>query len=136
MAGDDGNRPIERLWLTGMDRLGDCLRELLISNPSLKKVLLSRLQMRPEEWHQLGEVIRDNATATTRDVSFSLDQDDRDDWKSIEALACAASSDVKEQTVELDLSTSSDHELMLSLNLLGRKLLFLIDDGISVQARP
>ncbi|BFI10948.1 hypothetical protein MPTK1_3g19125 [Marchantia polymorpha subsp. ruderalis] len=122
LAGDDGNRSIVRLELWDMDRLGGCLRELLTSNPSLKEVSLSSLRMRPEEWQQLGEVIRGNARATTVDVWFSLRQNDRDGWKSIEALACAASSDVKEPTVELRLKTLNDHELMLSLNLLGRVL--------------
>ncbi|BFI19579.1 hypothetical protein MPTK1_7g04715 [Marchantia polymorpha subsp. ruderalis] len=120
LARDDGNRSIERLWLANMDGLGGCLRKLLTSNPSLKEVTLDNLRMSPEEWHQLGEVIRDNAIATTITVKFSLDPDDGND--SIEALASAASSDLKDPIVELDLMTASEHQLMLSMNLLGRVL--------------
>ncbi|BBN06182.1 hypothetical protein MPTK1_3g19100 [Marchantia polymorpha subsp. ruderalis] len=122
LAGDDGNRSIERLSLGNMDGLGGCLRELLTSNPSLKEVELYRLQMSPEEWHQLGEFIRDKVRATTTTVRCYLDQNDRDDWKSIETFACAASSDVKDPSVELVLEPLSDQEFMLSLNLLGRVL--------------
>ncbi|OAE22913.1 hypothetical protein AXG93_3109s1000 [Marchantia polymorpha subsp. ruderalis] len=48
LAGHDRNRSIERLRLLRVDsdRLGDCLRELLISNPSLKEVELRFLQNR------------------------------------------------------------------------------------------
>ncbi|OAE28050.1 hypothetical protein AXG93_488s1120 [Marchantia polymorpha subsp. ruderalis] len=122
LAGDDGNRSINRLWLKRMDRLGGCLRELLTSNPSLKEVTLDNLRMSPEEWRQLGEFIRGRATATTICVNCSLDENDTIDWKSIEALASAASSDVKDPTVKLRLSISWDHQLMLSMNLLGRVL--------------
>ncbi|BBM97336.1 hypothetical protein MPTK1_1g04940 [Marchantia polymorpha subsp. ruderalis] len=134
LAGDDRNHSIERLLLgmdtLGMERLGDCIRELLTSNPSLKevrmselrisnplkKMRLSDLRMRPEKWHQLGEVIRDNAI---KKVSLSFRASI--DWKSIEALAQAASSDVKDPKMELQLVVSDDHdEWMLSLNLLGR----------------
>ncbi|OAE26828.1 hypothetical protein AXG93_215s1260 [Marchantia polymorpha subsp. ruderalis] len=121
LAGHDRNRSIERLRLWGVDsdRLGDCLRELLISNPSLKEVELRFLRMYPGQWHQLGEVIRDNAVATTILVRFDFKDDD---WKSLEALARSASSDVKDPTVELELQTSSEDEVMLSLTLLGRVL--------------
>ncbi|BFI43149.1 hypothetical protein MPTK2_8g15560 [Marchantia polymorpha subsp. ruderalis] len=122
LAGDDGNRSIERLLLENMDRLGDCIRELLISNRSLKEVRLNSLRMLPEEWHQLGEAIRDHARAANIIIEFYLDENVEDNWKSIEALACAASSDVKDPTVDLVLTTPSDHEVMLSLNLLGRVL--------------
>ncbi|OAE21348.1 hypothetical protein AXG93_3158s1090 [Marchantia polymorpha subsp. ruderalis] len=127
LAGDDGNRSIERLHLRhmwgldrlGMDRLGDCLREILTSNPSLKEVRLENLKMRHEKWHQLGEVIPDNAIEIVR-VSLPTFEID---WKSIEALARAASSDVKDPKVELQLIISDNHdEWMLSLNLLGRVL--------------
>ncbi|BFI13037.1 hypothetical protein MPTK1_4g13705 [Marchantia polymorpha subsp. ruderalis] len=117
LAGDDRNRSIERLRLRKMMGLGDCLRELLISNPSLKEVDLDPTWMRPEELHQLGEAIRDNAIATTILVRFRGEE-----WKSIEALACSASSDVNDPTVELELVTGSEDEVMLSLNLLGRVL--------------
>ncbi|BFI22816.1 hypothetical protein MPTK1_8g16161 [Marchantia polymorpha subsp. ruderalis] len=119
LAGDDGNRSIERLYLENMDGLGDCLRQVLSSNPSLKKVILGHLRMSPEEWQQLGEGIRDNAPATNIYIGF--DEED-DDWKSIEALAGAASSDVKDPIVELTLFPDSDHNWLLSLNLLGRVL--------------
>ncbi|BFI43109.1 hypothetical protein MPTK2_8g15075 [Marchantia polymorpha subsp. ruderalis] len=118
LAGDDRNRSIERLRLFRIDGLGDCLREILISNPSLKKVELDSLHMSPEEWHQLGEVIRDNAIATAIYVSFHGD----DDWKSMEALAHSASSDVNDPTLELKIYTEREDDLMLSLNLLGRVL--------------
>ncbi|BFI21579.1 hypothetical protein MPTK1_8g04245 [Marchantia polymorpha subsp. ruderalis] len=120
LAGEDRNQSVERLRLWHMDRLGDCLRELLSSNPSLKELELYRLYMSPEEWHQLGKVIRDNVVATSILVKFDFDI--TDDWESIEALAGSASSDVKEPTLELELETSSDHEVISSLNLLGRVL--------------
>ncbi|BFI43211.1 hypothetical protein MPTK2_8g16140 [Marchantia polymorpha subsp. ruderalis] len=120
LAGDDGNRSIERLILVRMDGLGDCLRQLLTSNPSLKEVNLWDLRMSPEEWQQLGESIRDNATATNINVQSFRGEDEEDVWKSIEALAGAASSDVKDPIVELSLFPDSDY--LLSLNLLGRVL--------------
>ncbi|BFI43213.1 hypothetical protein MPTK2_8g16167 [Marchantia polymorpha subsp. ruderalis] len=119
LAGDDGNRSIERLHLYKMDGLGDCLRQVLSSNPSLKEVILGHLRMSPEEWQQLGEGIRDNATATNIYIGF---HEEDDDWKSIEALAGAASSDVKDPIVVLSLFPDSDHNWLLSLNLLGRVL--------------
>ncbi|OAE25211.1 hypothetical protein AXG93_855s1100 [Marchantia polymorpha subsp. ruderalis] len=122
LAGDDGNRSIECLYLSNMDGLGDCLRQVLTSNPSLKEVVLEYLRMRPEEWQQLGEGIRDNAMATNIRVRFDLDKNVEDRWNSIEALACAASSDVKDPRVELDLTLYSNHDSVLSLNLLGRVL--------------
>ncbi|OAE27309.1 hypothetical protein AXG93_2817s1140 [Marchantia polymorpha subsp. ruderalis] len=117
LAGDDGNRSIECLrlrsacmphsdfvsWTRG---LGDCLGKLLTCKPFWKEMELHFLEMSPEEWHQLGEVIRDNATATTILVAFNLV--DGDQWKSIEALAFSAMSDVKDPTVELHLYTFSD----------------------------
>ncbi|BFI43058.1 hypothetical protein MPTK2_8g14550 [Marchantia polymorpha subsp. ruderalis] len=118
-VGDNRNRSIERLRLSSIKGVGDCLREILISNRSLKKVELSELQMSPEEWHQLGEVIRDNAIATTILVWFRLGNDD---WKSIEALARSASSEVNDPTLELVLHQGVKDDLMLSLNLLGRVL--------------
>ncbi|BFI22813.1 hypothetical protein MPTK1_8g16140 [Marchantia polymorpha subsp. ruderalis] len=120
LAGDDGNRSIERLHLYKMDGLGDCLRQVLSSNPSLKEVSLGLVRMSPEEWQQLGEDIRDNAPATNINVAFWRNEED--DWKSIEALAGAASSDVKDPIVKLSLSPDSDHNWLLSLNLLGRVL--------------
>ncbi|OAE31844.1 hypothetical protein AXG93_685s1120 [Marchantia polymorpha subsp. ruderalis] len=129
LAGDDGNRSIESLSLSlslngidPLDGLGDCLRQLLTSNPSLKEVGLKCLRMRPEEWQQLGEVIRDNAIATHIHPEFRWEEDEEDEWKSIEALACAASSDVKDPIVYLDLTLPSYHDYVLSLNLLGRVL--------------
>ncbi|BFI22655.1 hypothetical protein MPTK1_8g14526 [Marchantia polymorpha subsp. ruderalis] len=125
LAGDDRNRSIERLRLWYMVGLGDCLREILISNPSLKKVELHSLHMSPEEWHQLGELIRDNAIATTILARFDLGNDD---WKSIEALARSASSEVNDPTLELVLDHirrvkyDLKYDLMLSFNLLGRVL--------------
>ncbi|BFI39616.1 hypothetical protein MPTK2_7g01535 [Marchantia polymorpha subsp. ruderalis] len=118
LAGDDGNRSIERLQLWYMDRIGDCVGELLTSNRLLKEVRLNDLEMSPEEWHQLGEVIRHHAIAIVG-ISLSINGDD---WKSVEALACAASSDDKDPKVELELSIWRGHTLMLSLNLLGRVL--------------
>ncbi|BFI43104.1 hypothetical protein MPTK2_8g15060 [Marchantia polymorpha subsp. ruderalis] len=121
LAGDDRNRSIERLHLDSIKGLGDCLRKILISNPSLKKVDLDGVSMSPEEWHQLGEVIRDNAIATTILVRF---RSGNNDWKSIEALALSASSDVNDPILELVIDTRREREddLMLSLNLLGRVL--------------
>ncbi|OAE34734.1 hypothetical protein AXG93_3886s1000 [Marchantia polymorpha subsp. ruderalis] len=125
LAGDHGNRSIKRLELNnmfgldtlGMDRLGDCIRDLLTSNPSLKKVSLGNFQMSPEKWHQLGEVISDNALEIFTVASEEVD------WKSIEALVWAASSAVKDPKVRLALKISDDRdEWMLSLNLLGRVL--------------
>ncbi|BFI31332.1 hypothetical protein MPTK2_3g20675 [Marchantia polymorpha subsp. ruderalis] len=121
LARDDGNRSIERLWLQRMDGLGGCLREVLTSNPSLKEVRLNNLRMSSEEWRQLGEFIRDNAIATNTQVSFD-GKYVGDNWESIETLARAASSNVKDPTVELVLCFLGDDELMLSLNLLGRVL--------------
>lgn len=120
LAGDDGNRSIECLHLEHMDGLVDCLREIFTSNPSLRIVNLSYLRMRPEEWHRLGELIRDNARATRVRLDFDFDHDD--DWNSIEALECAARSDVEDPTLELALEPPNEHELMLSFNLLGRVL--------------
>lgn len=119
LAGDDRNRSIERLRLTGIVGLGDCLRELLISNPSLKEVELHPLLMEPEQAHQLGEAIRDNAIATTIRVVFYFRNND---YKSIEALALSASSEVNDPTLEVTLHVDSEDEVMLSLNLLGRVL--------------
>ncbi|BFI43061.1 hypothetical protein MPTK2_8g14605 [Marchantia polymorpha subsp. ruderalis] len=127
LAGDDRNRSIERLDLSRMDGLGDCLRELLISNPSFKEVKLYKVKMSPEEWHQLGEVIRDNAIAIT--IHFLCRS--YDDVKSIEALARSASSDVNDATLKLDIYIwekeedkvkGKEDKLKLSLNLLGRVL--------------
>ncbi|BFI09681.1 hypothetical protein MPTK1_3g07095 [Marchantia polymorpha subsp. ruderalis] len=123
LAGDDGNRSVERLRLTHWRGLGDCIGKLLTCNPSLKEMELNVLEMSPEEWHQLGEVIRDNAIATTILAKFNFCGGDQ--WKSIEALASSASSDVKDPIVELDLllpSGNFDFYLMLSLALLGRVL--------------
>ncbi|OAE30615.1 hypothetical protein AXG93_1037s1010 [Marchantia polymorpha subsp. ruderalis] len=123
LARDNGNLSIERLHLRGvdMDGRGDCLRQLLTSY--LKELRLYWLQMRPEDWQQLGEVIRDKAIATTIYVEFPLGYDDNYEWKSIEALACATTSDVKDPTVELDLKIWSGLDgYELSLNLLGRVL--------------
>ncbi|OAE27236.1 hypothetical protein AXG93_473s1070 [Marchantia polymorpha subsp. ruderalis] len=121
LAGDDSNRSIERLRLKRMNRLGDCLRELLTSNPSLMEVRLDDLRMSLEEWHQLGEVIRDNSRVTEIEIKVKCGYKQWN-WESIEALACAASSDVKDPTVELQLMTSNDHEVKLVLSLLGRVL--------------
>ncbi|BBN17160.1 hypothetical protein MPTK1_7g12460 [Marchantia polymorpha subsp. ruderalis] len=126
-AGDDRNRSIERLVLGRWERLGDRSCELLTSNPSLKEVTLSYLKMRPEEWHQVGEVIRDKAGATNITVQFGLQQDVREEWESIEALAFAASSDVQDPRLALQMVHHSDqgsceHGFMLSMNLLGRVL--------------
>ncbi|BFI23038.1 hypothetical protein MPTK1_8g18425 [Marchantia polymorpha subsp. ruderalis] len=139
LAGDDRNQSIERLRLWGMYTLGDCLRELLISTRSLKEVELHSLWMSREEWHQLGEVIRDNAIATTilvyfdlprdididglpRSASFDVKYPTADALKSIDALARSASSDVKDPIVELVLRTSYDHEVMFAVKLIGRVL--------------
>ncbi|BFI12962.1 hypothetical protein MPTK1_4g13145 [Marchantia polymorpha subsp. ruderalis] len=120
LAGDDRNRSIERLRLKVMDGLGDWLRELLISNPSLKEVELHRLVMEPEQAHQLGEAIRDNAIATTILVRFESRFDEY--WESVEALARSASSEVNDPTLEITVHVRSEDEVMLSLNLLGRVL--------------
>ncbi|BBN13442.1 hypothetical protein MPTK1_6g03510 [Marchantia polymorpha subsp. ruderalis] len=127
LAGDDGNRSIEGLWLWDMDGLGGCLRELLTSNTSLKEVTLRNLRMSPEDWRQLGVVILDNAIATHTKVHFSDDvvrggYNISDNWESIEALACAASSENKDPTLEFLLHSSTEDGFMLSLNLLGRVL--------------
>ncbi|OAE27340.1 hypothetical protein AXG93_441s1000 [Marchantia polymorpha subsp. ruderalis] len=121
LAGDDGNRSIEILRLDYMDILGDCLRQLLTSDASLKAVNLCSIRMSYEEWHQLGEFIRDNAIAKRIFVSFELEHNARDNWRSIEALACAASSHVKEP-MSFWLVAHSDHDFLLSLNLLVRVL--------------
>ncbi|BBN08680.1 hypothetical protein MPTK1_4g13520 [Marchantia polymorpha subsp. ruderalis] len=120
LAGDDRNRSIERLRLLYVEGLGDWLRELLISNPSLKEVELQRLVMEPEQAHQLGEAIRDNAIATTILVSFGSKFDEY--WESVEALARSASSEVNDPTLEIIVHVRSEGEVMLSLNLLGRVL--------------
>ncbi|OAE32615.1 hypothetical protein AXG93_3228s1320 [Marchantia polymorpha subsp. ruderalis] len=117
-----GNRSIEHLGLEEMDGLGGCVRELLTSNPSLKDVNLVNLRMSPDEWRQLGKLIRDRYRATNIVVRFSVEHNLRDEWESIEALATAASSDVKDPTLELQLVQAGDDELMLSLDLLGRVL--------------
>ncbi|BBN20751.1 hypothetical protein MPTK1_4g13206 [Marchantia polymorpha subsp. ruderalis] len=119
LAGDDRNRSIERLRLKVMDGLGDCLRELLISNPSLKEVELHPLVMEPEQAHQLGEAIRDNAISTTILLPATVSLDD---FKSIEALALAASSEINDPTLEVTLVPMREDEVMLSLNLLDRVL--------------
>ncbi|BBN15114.1 hypothetical protein MPTK1_6g17160 [Marchantia polymorpha subsp. ruderalis] len=120
LAGDDGNRSIELLYLQRMDGLGGCLTEVLTSNPSLKEVTLREVKMSPEEWHQLGEVIRDQARATYFTVQFLSFE--WFEWESIEALACAASSEVKDPVVDLALYSGNEDEFMLSGNLLGRVL--------------
>ncbi|OAE26844.1 hypothetical protein AXG93_2465s1020 [Marchantia polymorpha subsp. ruderalis] len=125
LARDDGNRSIEILQLWRMDRLKDCIVQLLTSNPSLKEVTFTYLDMRPEEWHQLGEVSRDSAIESVRFLRLIGGPCSNPviDWKSIEALAWGASSDVKDAKLGLSLSISNDHdEWMLSLNLLGRVL--------------
>ncbi|BBN17970.1 hypothetical protein MPTK1_7g18400 [Marchantia polymorpha subsp. ruderalis] len=122
LAGEDRNRSIERLHLHDMVRLGDCLRQVLSSNASLKEMSLHSLRMRPEEWHQLGEFISDNARAVHIYVHFGFDQNVEDNWKSIEALACPARFRARDLTVELDLKPPSDHDFLLSLKLLGRIL--------------
>ncbi|BFI43131.1 hypothetical protein MPTK2_8g15335 [Marchantia polymorpha subsp. ruderalis] len=119
LAGDDGNRSIERVRLWRMDRIGDFLKELFSSSASLKEVELPHFRMRPEEVQQLGEVIRDNSIATTILAKFDAELFD---WASIEALARSASSDVKDPTLELELYTTREDEVISSLNLLGRVL--------------
>ncbi|BFI12987.1 hypothetical protein MPTK1_4g13335 [Marchantia polymorpha subsp. ruderalis] len=147
LAGDDRNRSIERLRVLYMRGLGDWLTELLISNPSLKEVELHPLRMEPEQAHQLGEAIRDNAIATTilvRVESRFVESRFDEYWESVEALARSASSDVNDPTVELKLVTRSEDEVMLSLNLLGRVLRgeitslksLSILDSFSNQKRP
>ncbi|OAE26060.1 hypothetical protein AXG93_3437s1190 [Marchantia polymorpha subsp. ruderalis] len=120
LAGDDGNRSIERVRLWRMDRIGDFLKELFSSSASLKEVELPHFRMRPEEVQQLGEVIRDNSIATTILAKFDAELFD---WASIEALARSASSDVKDPTLELELYTTREDEVISSLNLLDRKVL-------------
>ncbi|OAE25044.1 hypothetical protein AXG93_1939s1010 [Marchantia polymorpha subsp. ruderalis] len=102
LAGDDRNGSIERLRLFETVGLGGCLSEILISSPSLNEVDLYRLWMSREEWHQLGEVIRDNAIATTILVKFDFHYND---WKSLEAPARYASSYVKDPPVKLEVHT-------------------------------
>ncbi|BFI18119.1 hypothetical protein MPTK1_6g12745 [Marchantia polymorpha subsp. ruderalis] len=135
LARADGNRSIERLVVQCSnyhlcDEYGGCLRKLLTCNPSLKEVEVNTLRMRRKEWRKLGEVIRDNAVATTIFKFESCTLVNR--WKSIEALAWAACSDVKLPTVELHIDLDLDYydssyhynhtHMMLSLNLLGRVL--------------
>ncbi|OAE32612.1 hypothetical protein AXG93_3228s1290 [Marchantia polymorpha subsp. ruderalis] len=127
LARDDGNRSISYLHLAEMDGLGGCLRELLTSNPSLKCVTLNNSRMSPEEWRQLGEFIRDSADILCTDIDVRFTKNNvRDEWESIEALATAASSDVKDPHILglqlLELQQAGDNELRLSLNLLGRVL--------------
>ncbi|BBN08641.1 hypothetical protein MPTK1_4g13180 [Marchantia polymorpha subsp. ruderalis] len=142
LAGDDRNRSIERLRLLYVEGLGDWLRELLISNPSLKEVELHPLSMEPEKAHQLGEAIHDNAIATTILVRFKSKFDE--DWESVEALARSASSEVNDPTLEITLHVDTKKEVMLSLNLLGRVLRgeitslksLSISDRFSILERP
>ncbi|BFI43130.1 hypothetical protein MPTK2_8g15330 [Marchantia polymorpha subsp. ruderalis] len=123
LSGDDVNRSIECLHLISVSGLGDCLRELLSSNPFLKDVTLTNIDMGSEKWRQLGEAIRENATARSICVTHR-----RDDLKAAEELACAASpkdttsSVGKDPTVELTITFTDYQALMSALNFVDRVL--------------
>ncbi|BFI43346.1 hypothetical protein MPTK2_2g21700 [Marchantia polymorpha subsp. ruderalis] len=123
LDGDDGNRAIECLHLISVSGFGDCLRELLRSNPYLKEVTLAAIDMRLEEWRQLGEAISENATARTIRVIHSMDHKDSFTKKGVEELACAASSGVKVPTLELIITFNDYDALMPALDFVGRGVL-------------
>ncbi|BFI22771.1 hypothetical protein MPTK1_8g15745 [Marchantia polymorpha subsp. ruderalis] len=120
LDGDDGNRAIECLHLISVSGLGDCLRELLSSNPFLKEVKLSAIYLSPDRWRQLGQAIRENATATTICVTKSIRSGDN--LEGVEQLVCAASSNVKDPTVELQITFCDYDALMSALDFVGRVL--------------
>ncbi|OAE35341.1 hypothetical protein AXG93_4491s1210 [Marchantia polymorpha subsp. ruderalis] len=111
LDGDGGNRAIECLHLSFVSELGDCLRDLLRSNRYLKEVTLIAIDMRPEEWSQLGHALRDNATERTIRVGHLIHH--KDDLKGVEELVCAASSDDKDPKVEL-IITFYDYDALIS----------------------
>ncbi|BFI11124.1 hypothetical protein MPTK1_3g20795 [Marchantia polymorpha subsp. ruderalis] len=118
---DGGNRAIQCLHLTTVSGLGDSLRELLRSNPYLLEVTLTSIEMRPEQWSQLGQAIRGNATAESIRVVHSM-MHHKDGLKGVEELACAASSYFKDPKVELILTFRDYDALMSALNFVGRVL--------------
>ncbi|BFI06685.1 hypothetical protein MPTK1_2g05030 [Marchantia polymorpha subsp. ruderalis] len=117
-----GNEAIECLHLTFMSGLGDCLGELLRSNPYLKEVTLTAIDLLPEKWHQLGKAISENATARTIRVIHSMDYKDSFTEKGVEDFACGASFDVKVPTVELIITFKNYDALMSALDFVGRVL--------------
>ncbi|OAE35303.1 hypothetical protein AXG93_392s1520 [Marchantia polymorpha subsp. ruderalis] len=131
---------LQTLRLTSRSKLDDeavgMLSQALIQSSSLQELRLKEVAWGAalllkalagdddgwtRRWQQLGEVMRDNAIATDIRVEYrwGIDEDSR---KSTEALACAASSDVKDPTVELAFTHSRAHDYGLPLNLLGRVL--------------
>ncbi|OAE21172.1 hypothetical protein AXG93_4012s1020 [Marchantia polymorpha subsp. ruderalis] len=117
LAGDDGNRSIERLQLVYMSGIGKCLAEVFISNRSLRVVTLHGIFMPVEEWRLLGEAIRDNATATT--VTVRVDAPGTPGNWGREEVARAASSDKKDPVLHLEVISEDE---MSALNLLGSVL--------------
>ncbi|BFI24144.1 hypothetical protein MPTK2_1g08755 [Marchantia polymorpha subsp. ruderalis] len=120
LAGDDGNRSIERLELIEISGLGKFLREIFISNRSLRAVMLNNMAMPLEEWRLLGEAIRDNATVTNVSISTLLESGLL--LEELEELACAASSDGKEPVLHLENLPQDYDEVVSAFNLLGRVL--------------
>ncbi|BFI08426.1 hypothetical protein MPTK1_2g21700 [Marchantia polymorpha subsp. ruderalis] len=120
LDGVDVDRAIECLHLKSSSGLGDCLRDLLRSNPDLKEVTLADIDMQPEKWGELGEAIRENATARTIHVTYFMHH--IDSLKGIEQLACAASSDVKDPIMELKIKFTDYKALISALNFVGRVL--------------
>ncbi|OAE35709.1 hypothetical protein AXG93_1154s1640 [Marchantia polymorpha subsp. ruderalis] len=115
LAGDDGNRSIERLQLAYMSGIGKCLAEVFISNRSLRVVTLEDIDMPVEECRLLGEAIRDNDTATTVKVISTLTLE-------LEELSRAASSHRKEPVLHLELIFCHYNQVTSGLNLLGSLL--------------
>ncbi|BFI25435.1 hypothetical protein MPTK2_1g21110 [Marchantia polymorpha subsp. ruderalis] len=75
------------------------LRELLRPHTYLMEVMWDPMDMRPEEWSELRQAIRENATPRTIRLIHFMHH--RDNLKGVEELACSDSSDVKDSTVEL-----------------------------------
>ncbi|BFI24415.1 hypothetical protein MPTK2_1g11315 [Marchantia polymorpha subsp. ruderalis] len=121
-AGDGGNRSIDRLQLIGVSGLGNFLPELFTSNRSLKEVEFTAMDVRPEQWALLCQSIRDNSTATTINVVIFKDGISGATLEEIEELACAASSDVKDPVLHLQIYAMDYDVLLSAFNHLGRIL--------------
>ncbi|OAE18407.1 hypothetical protein AXG93_3426s1000 [Marchantia polymorpha subsp. ruderalis] len=121
-AGDGGNRSIDRLQLIGVSGLGNFLPELFTSNRSLKEVEFTAMDVRPEQWALLCQSIRVNSTATTINVVIFKDGISGAALEEIEELACAASSDVKDPVLHLQIYAMDYDVLLSAFNHLGRIL--------------
>ncbi|KAG6545557.1 hypothetical protein Mapa_013159 [Marchantia paleacea] len=102
-AGDSRNQSIETLQLRLVSGFEDCLPAILSTNRSLREVRLFGSDMRPKQWHVIGQAIRDNATATSIRVLVDWKGCTREWHEGVQELVCAASSDVKDPIIQFDI---------------------------------